>query len=230
MLDFKKKKKVNEKDFTNYEKARSLFENQILNLSKALHTWKILSFICLGITFLAIAGNIYLSTRGSLIPYIIEVDETGNAKAINPAYQKEYEPKEEFLIYSLKEYIKNSRWISLDPVLQNTLYSNALNYLNEPMQEKLQNISLEENLSQLIQDKYSRDVQINSAIKVAGTKNTYQLKWKEILYSPIGDILFIKTLVGIFTVSIEQPKTLEELNRNPLGIYITDFHISAEGE
>lgn len=226
----KKRENIDEKNFNNYEKARSLFENQLLNLSKALHTWKILSFICLSIAFIAVIGNIYLSTRGSLIPYVIEVDETGNAKAINPAYQKEYVPKEEFLIYSLKEYVKNSRWISLDPVLQNTLYTNALNFLNEAMQEKLKNISLEENLSQLIQDKYSRDVQINSAIKVAGTKNTYQLKWKEILYSPIGDILFSKTLVGIFTISIEQPKTLEELNRNPLGIYIIDFHISIEGE
>ena len=172
----------NNKKFTNYEKAVEAFENQLLNISKALHTWKILAFICLGIAFLALSGNIYLSTRSTLIPYVIEVDEAGNAKAINPAYQKNYEPKEEFLIYSLKEFVRNFRWISLDPVVQNSLYSKAMNLLTEPMQEKLKEISLEENLSNLIQEKYTRDVQINSAIKVAGTKNTYQIKWREILY------------------------------------------------
>lgn len=217
------------KKFTNYEKAVEAFENQLLNISKALHTWKILAFICLGIAFLALSGNIYLSTRNTLIPYVIEVDEAGNAKAINPAYQKNYEPKEEFLIYSLKEFVRNFRWISLDPIVQNSLYTRAMNLLTEPMQEKLKEISLEENLSNLIQEKYTRDVQINSAIKVAGTKNTYQIKWKEILYSSSGDILLNKTLVGIFTISIEQPKTLQELDRNPLGVYIVDFHITTEG-
>ena len=219
----------NNKKFTNYEKAVEAFENQLLNISKALHTWKILAFICLGIAFLALSGNIYLSTRSTLVPYIIEVDEAGNAKAINPAYQKNYEPKEEFLIYSLKEFVRNFRWISLDPVVQNSLYSKAMNLLTEPMQEKLKEISLEENLSNLIQEKYTRDVQINSAIKVAGTKNTYQIKWREILYSSSGDILLNKTLVGIFIISIEQPKTLQELDRNPLGVYIVDFHITTEG-
>lgn len=219
----------NNKKFTNYEKAVEAFENQLLNISKALHTWKILAFICLGIAFLALSGNIYLSTRSTLIPYVIEVDEAGNAKAINPAHQKNYEPKEEFLIYSLKEFVRNFRWISLDPVVQNSLYSKAMNLLTEPMQEKLKEISLEENLSNLIQEKYTRDVQINSVIKVAGTKNTYQIKWREILYSSSGDILLNKTLVGIFTISIKQPKTLQELDRNPLGVYIVDFHITTEG-
>ena len=219
----------NNKKFTNYEKAVEAFENQLLNISKALHTWKILAFICLGIAFLALSGNIYLSTRSTLIPYVIELDEAGNAKAINPAYQKNYEPKEEFLIYSLKEFVRNFRWISLDPVVQNSLYSKAMNLLTEPMQEKLKEISLEENLSNLMQEKYTRDVQINSAIKVAGTKNTYQIKWREILYSSSGDILLNKILVGIFTISIEQPKTLQELDRNPLGVYIVDFHITTEG-
>ena len=219
----------NNKKFTNYEKAVEAFENQLLNISKALHTWKILAFICLGIAFLALSGNIYLSTRSTLIPYVIEVDEAGNAKAINSAYQKNYEPKEEFLIYSLKEFVRNFRWISLDPVVQNSLYSKAMNLLTEPMQEKLKEISLEENLSNLIQEKYTRDVQINSAIKVAGTKNTYQIKWREILHSSSGDILLNKALVGIFTISIEQSKTLQELDRNPLGVYIVDFHITTEG-
>ena len=98
-----------------------------------------------------------MSTRSTLIPYVIEVDEAGNAKAINPAYQKNYEPKEEFLIYSLKEFVRNFRWISLDLVVQNSLYSKAMNLLTEPMQEKLKEISLEENLSNLIQE---RNVQI----------------------------------------------------------------------
>ena len=119
----------NNKKFTNYEKAVEAFENQLLNISKALHTWKILAFICLEIAFLALSGNIYMSTRSTLIPYVIEVDEAANAKAINPAYQKNYEPKEEFLIYSLKEFVRNFRWISLALVVQNSLLQNIYTFI-----------------------------------------------------------------------------------------------------
>ena len=119
----------NNKKFTNYEKAVEAFENQLLNISKALHTWKILAFICLEIAFLALSGNIYLSIRSTLITYVIEVDEAANAKAINPAYQKNYEPKEEFLIYSLKEFVRNFRWISLALVVQNSLLQNIYTFI-----------------------------------------------------------------------------------------------------
>ena len=89
-----------------------------------------ISIYLFGNSFLALSGNIYLSTRSTLVPYVIEVDEAGNAKAINPAYQKNYEPKEEFLIYSLKEFVRNFRWISLDPVVQNSLYSKGNEFIN----------------------------------------------------------------------------------------------------
>lgn len=56
----------------------------------------------------------YLSTRSTLIPYVIEVDQTGNAKVINPAYQINYNLTEANKQYILKDWIKNARWITTD--------------------------------------------------------------------------------------------------------------------
>lgn len=224
----KEKKNNEEKKMTNYEKAKKEFHDHNQNLAKTLHTWKIFSFVCVLVMSISVLGTLYLSTRGTLIPYVIEVDSTGNAKAINPAYQKNYDPTEENILYSLKEFVRNSRWISLDPVMQNKLYSKSLTYLTGEMQEKLRQISSEEDLSKLMKDKYSRDVNIKSIIKVAGTKSTYQIKWLETLYTSEGEVAASNTLVGIFTIKIISPKTLQELDVNPLGIYIKDFHISVD--
>ena len=64
-----------------YEKAKEEFLDFYMKQSKTIHTWKLLSFISLILLAVSLSITFYLSTRSSLIPYVIEVDSTGNAKA-----------------------------------------------------------------------------------------------------------------------------------------------------
>ncbi|MGL5621192.1 type IV secretion system protein, partial [Cetobacterium sp.] len=74
----------------------------------------------------------------------------------------------------------------------------------------------------------SRDVFINSFTKISGTKNSYQVRWEEKIYDKNGKVVSKENLIGIFTLDKKQPKTLEEIDNNPLGIMVTDFSISKE--
>ena len=47
----------------------------------------------LGLTITSTLSCVYLSTKSTLIPYVVEVDQTGEAKAIRRAEQL-YVPKE----------------------------------------------------------------------------------------------------------------------------------------
>ena len=210
-----------------YEEAKHLYENHTMNIAKSLHSWKLIAIISLCITFLSVCSIIYLSTRSSLIPYVIEVDETGNAKGINPANQVTYNPKESEIIYTVNKYIKNTRWIPLDPVLQNQFLLDALAHLDETMKAKLVKDIQEDNVK-LSQQKKTRDIKITSTIKVAGTENTYQAKWDETLYDDKGFVENTKKYLGTFTLEIKTPKDIETLYSNPLGIIIKDYHITLE--
>lgn len=226
-LKNEKERKKKEK-FIDYEFAKEEFNNHTLSLAKNTSTWKKISFFCIALMSVSIAGMTYLSTRSTLIPYVIEVDQTGNAKAINPAYQINYNPTDANKQYVLKEWLKNARWITSDRVVQNRLTATALKYCSIPMQEKLRTYYANEDMSNLILNKMTRDIEIKNIVGLAGTDNTYQAKWTETTYTSAGEIDNKTNYIGIFTLTIVQPKTIKELDINPLGIVIKDFNFSKE--
>ena len=189
-----------------YEKAKKEFLDFYGEMSARLHSWKLISFFMLITVIISVSGVVYLSTRSSLIPYVIEVDETGNAKGINPAYQVTYNPSEANIEYFLQK---------------------SIIFLTREMKEKYNQIVKNENWTDMIKNGFSRDVQIESVNKVAGTEDSYQVRWTENLYKR-GAFFDSKKVLAIFSIATEQPKNLEELQTNPLGIKITDFHMTNE--
>ena len=229
---FGKKNKIEkrEKNFipkNDYEKAKQEHLDFYSNMAARLHTWKLISFIMLILVIISVSGVVYLSTRSSLIPYVIETDETGNAKGINPAYQVNYEPTEANIQYYLQNFVNKSRWISTDEVLQGKFYTESIAFLSKEMREKFDEIVRGENWTEMIKNGFSRDVQIESINKVAGTKDSYQVRWRETVYQR-GNFVDSKKFLAIFSITIEQPKNLIDLQQNPLGIKIVDYHITNE--
>lgn len=223
----KNKNKENITTSNEYEKAKKEFLDFYGEMSARLHSWKLISFFMLILVIISVSGVVYLSTRSSLIPYVIEVDDTGNAKGINPAYQVNYEPTEANIQYYLQNFVNKSRWISADEVLQGKFYIEAVSFLSKEMKEKFDEVVRAENWTELLKNGITRDVQIESISKVAGTQDSYQVRWTESVYKR-GDFIDTKKFLGIFSIKIVQPKNLEELQTNPLGIKIIDYHMANE--
>jgi len=229
---FKQKNKRNNKEgkssWNNYEKAKQEYLEHISKTTNALHSWKLIALFSLITTGISICTVTYLSTRSSLIPYVIEVDQTGNAKGINPAYQTNYEPTEVNIQFYLREFVHNARWISSDIVLQGIFYKKSIALLGREAKEKYNKLVENENWKDMIAEGFTRDVQIESVNKISGTFNSYQIRWRETIYKK-GSLVNEKKLSGIFAIEVEQPRELEELKYNPLGIRIQDYHITNEG-
>lgn len=211
-----------------YERAKEEFLDFYMKQSKTIHTWKTLSFIFLILLGISLSITFYLSTRSSLIPYVIEVDSTGNAKAINKAYEVKYVPDEMAQSYFLKELLRDMRSVPRDKVLVGRNFKKNQFFLNGFSQKKYKDLIQKEELSEMIEMFLSRDIFINSFTKISGTKNSYQVRWEEKIYDKNGEVVSKENLIGIFTVDKKQPKTLEEIDNNPLGIIVTDFSISKE--
>ena len=85
-----------------------------------------------------------------------------------------------------------------------------------------------EKINDLINENYTRDMQIQSLVKMANTENSYQIRWNETLIDGIGEIVQRRNYTGIFTITVEVPETLADLENNPLGIKILDFALTVE--
>ncbi len=57
-----------------------------------------------------------------------------------------------------------------------------------------------EKINDLINENYTRDMQIQSLVKMANTENSYQIRWNETLIDGIGEIVQKRNYTGIFTI------------------------------
>lgn len=211
-----------------YEKARMEYINNIINQAKVLNTWKMAFFITFIMMMISISYSFYLASRSTLIPYIIEVDETGNAKGINPAYEVAYNPDELSKEYFIRQLIIKARTITLDNVTNGTFYRNNMYFLNQTAKEKYHVFIKQDNLTEKINEGITRQVTINSINKIAGTNNSYQARWTEDEFNSDGSLSNSKKMLGTFILKINQPTSLEKAHFNPLGIMIEDFSMTKE--
>ncbi|MGY0395050.1 VirB8/TrbF family protein [Fusobacterium sp. SYSU M8A802] len=233
----KKKNKIT-KDCTETEKNKTIKEidydkatEQLFEFyaqqSKRIMTYKIIALSMLALTITSTLACIYLSTRSTLVPYVVEVDQLGEAKAIRQADQI-YIPKEVENRYFIRDIVLKMRSIPRDNVLFSRNFQQLSYFLTEAMLKKHQSILINEDTNTLSKQLISRDINIISFNKVPRTKNTYQVKWNEKMYSAEGVEISDTDFVGLFTITIEQPKDIDEINYNPLGIVVEDFSISKE--
>lgn len=122
------------------------------------------------------------------------------------------------------------RSIPRDNVLYSRNFQQLSYFLTESMLQKHQEILINEDTNELAKQLISRDLNITSFNKVPRTKNTYQVKWNEKMYSAEGLEISNSNFTGLFTVTNEQPKDIAEININPLGIIVEDFSLSKEEE
>lgn len=236
-FNFFKKKKINtsgnieekQSKEVDYDKATQELFEFYAQQSKRINTYKIIAILMLGLTITSTLGCVYLATKSTLIPYVIEVDQVGEAKSIRKADQI-YVPKEVEYRYFIREVVTKMRSIPRDSVLFSRNFQQLSFFLTEPMLKKHEGILINEDTNTLAKQLISRDIVINNFNKIPNTKNTYQVKWTEKMYSAEGIEISDSNFTGIFTVTNEQPTDIVEININPLGIIVEDFSLSKEEE
>ena len=221
-------KNSKDKRVIEYEKAKMEYINNTVNQAKVIHTWKMAFFITSVMLSVSVCYSFYLAQRSTLIPYVIEVDETGNAKGINPAYQIAYNPTELSKDYFIRQLIYNSRTITLDNVTNGVFYKNNMYFLNQTAKEKYHQFIKVDNLTEKIKEGITRQVTISSINKIAGTDNSYQARWIEESFDSSGNAIGKVKMLGTFILKISQPTSLEKAHFNPLGIMIDDYTMTRD--
>lgn len=204
-------------------------QDRSINLAKQALNWRRGFFIMALITSISVSGMGYLATRSSLIPYVIEVDATGSARAINIAEQKKYIPNEKEIKYFLRQFVLNTRTIPMDKVVFKNNWLEAYMFLGKSATTKMNEHMKKENIVERLGTETSI-ISVNSILSVADSSNTYQIRWTESIYGKDGSKKSTYGMSGIFSIEVAIPQDEKVLTINPLGIIIKDFSYSKEGE
>jgi type IV secretion system protein TrbF len=101
---------------TPYQKASQIWDERIGSARVQARNWRLIAF---GNLFLAAGlagGLIWQAARGTVTPWVVEIDKLGQAQAVTPAVS-DYRPTDPQIAWHLARFIENVRSIAADPVI-----------------------------------------------------------------------------------------------------------------
>jgi type IV secretory pathway TrbF-like protein len=212
---------------TPYRKARDEWDKRMGNLVIQAKNWRLAAFAALAfIAGPAVLGMAYLGAQPKAVPHIVLVDKLGGAVYAGPAgiSARDFKPSEASLRYHLQRFIDYTRTLSTDrEVVQRNwievfslVTPNAANQLKE-YAEKTQPVGRA--------DKGERtNVEIIGMTQV--TRDSWQVDWKEILKDRGGSESAVQLWRGSFRLVFKLPEKEEQLAKNPIGLFVDEYHWS----
>jgi len=203
---------------TPYQKAGQVWDERIGSARVQAKNWRLMALGCLALSFATSGALIWRSLQSTVTPYIVEVDETGAAKAVGPATEP-YTPSDAQIAHHLAGFISNVRSVSTDPVVVRENWLRAYEFVTA---QAATTLSAEAEANDPFADvgRRSRTVEVVSVVRVSD--KSFQARWIEKTYEQ-GALREAKRFTGMFSVVTQPPRDAARLRTNPLGLYIASL-------
>jgi type IV secretion system protein VirB5 len=208
---------------TPYQRAGQVWDERIGAARVQARNWRLMAFGGLFLSSGLSAGLVWQSMQSRVVPYVVEVDQLGEARAVAPA-AAQYRPTDPQIAWHLGRLISNIRSVSLDPVLMRENWLSAYDFVTDR--------------GALILGEYARSanpfgevgnrtvsVQVTSVVRASD--RSFQVKWTETAYER-GSLAGSSRWTAILSVVVKPPSSAETLRKNPLGLYVDAIDWSRE--
>jgi len=115
---------------TPYQKAGQAWDERIGAARVQARNWRLAFFGMLSLSGALAAGLIWQSTRGTITPWVVQVDRLGEAQAVAPAVV-DYRPSDPQIAWYLARFIEEVRSIPADPVVLRRNWLDAYDYVTD---------------------------------------------------------------------------------------------------
>ena len=210
---------------TPYQRAGQLWDERIGSARVQARNWRLMAFGTLALSSAMASGLIWQSLQSRVVPYVVEVDRLGEARAVSQA-EADYQPTDPQIAYQLARFIENVRGVSLDPVLMRRNWLQAYDFASERGAIFLGEYARARQPFARIGEQ-TASVQVTSVLRASN--KSFQVKWTESEYER-GSQAGSSRWTAILTIVTKVPRTADDLRRNPLGIYVDAIDWSREIE
>jgi type IV secretion system protein VirB5 len=208
---------------TPYQRAGQVWDDRIGSARVQAKNWRIAFFGTLALSGGLAAGLIWQSARGTITPWVVEVDKLGQAQAVSPA-TADYQPTDPQIAWHLARFVEEVRSIPDDPVVLRQDWLDAYNYVTDTGALALNDYArTSDPFSQV--GKTQVAVEVSSVIRASA--DSFRVDWTERRY--VDDALAAtEHWSAILTVVVQPPTDADRLKRNPLGVYVHALNWSKE--
>lgn len=208
---------------TPYQAAQQAWDERIGSSRVQASNWRLMAFGCLALALLMAGGLVWRSAQSIVTPYVVEVDNGGQVRAVGEAATP-YRPNDAQIAHHLARFVTLVRSLSIDPVVVRQNWLDAYDYTTDRGAAALNDYAR-------VNDPFARvgketvTVQITSVVRASDA--SFQMRWTERRYVN-GVAAGLERWTAMASIVLKTPRTEERLRRNPLGIYVNGLSWSRE--
>lgn len=208
---------------TPYKRAGQIWDERIGSARVQARSWRLAFFGTLALSGALTAGLIWESLRGSVVPWVVEVDRLGQAQAVAPAIA-DYRPTDPQIAWHLAHFIEEVRSIPADAIVLRQNWLDAYNYVTDKGALALNDYArTNDPFAEVGHTQVS--VEISSVIRASDS--SFRVAWIERRYID-GTLAATEHWSAILTVVLQPPTDADTLKKNPLGVYVHALNWSKE--
>ncbi len=208
---------------TPYQKAAQVWDERIGSARVQARNWRLMALGCLALSAGLSAALTWQSTRSSVVPYVVEVDNLGAAQAVAPALA-EYRPTDPQIAWHLARFVENVRQVPADPIVLRQSWLSAYDFATDRGAIALNDYARVNDPFALVGDTQV-SVEVSSVIRASDT--SFRVAWIERRYEN-GQLAATERWTAILSVVVQPPRDTERLRANPLGVYVHAINWSRE--
>ncbi|MEQ1930006.1 MAG: conjugal transfer protein TrbF [Parvularculaceae bacterium] len=208
---------------TPYLKAQAAWDERMGTARAQAANWRLAAFGSLVIASISVGGLIWQSSRSIVTPYVVEVDETGSARAVGPAIES-YKPSDAQIAHALANFIRDVRSVSIDPVVVRENWLRAYDHATDKGAIALNDYARD---NDPFKDIGRRSVTVDVGSVVRASDDSFELRWSEKTYQS-GQFQGQERFTAHLTLVLSPPRTAEALHKNPLGLYVHGINWSKD--
>ncbi|WP_321363874.1 conjugal transfer protein TrbF [uncultured Celeribacter sp.] len=208
---------------TPYQKAAQVWDERIGSARVQAKNWRYMAFGCLILAGGFATALVCQSARGSVVPWVVQVDNLGQAQAVAPA-TADYRPSDPQIAFHLGRFIEEVRSIPADAIIVRQNWLRAYEFTTDRGAAALNDYArANDPFAKVGQQQIA--VEVSSVIRAS--PDSFRVAWTERHYEN-GQLSTTERWTAILTIVLQPPRSAEKLRANPLGIYVNAISWSRE--
>lgn len=208
---------------TPYQKAAQAWDERIGSARVQAKNWRIMAFGSLILSAGFASALVWQSARGTVVPWVVQVDNLGQSQAVAPAVA-DYRPTDPQIAFHLGRFIEQTRSIPSDAIIVRQNWLRAYEFTTDRGAATLNDYARANDPFTKV-GRQQIAVEVSSVIRASN--DSFRVAWTERHYEN-GQLSNTERWTAILTIVIQTPRDAERLRANPLGIYVNAISWSRE--
>ena len=208
---------------TPYQKAAQAWDERIGSARVQAKNWRYMAFGSLILSAGFASALVWQSARGTVVPWVVQVDNLGQAQTVAPA-NADYRPTDPQIAFHLGRFIEQVRAIPADAIIVRQNWLRAYEWTTDRGAAALNDYARANDPFAKV-GRQQVAVEVSSVIRAS--PNSFRVAWTERQFEN-GQLSTTERWTAILTIVIQPPRDAERLRANPLGIYVNAISWSRE--